>query len=345
MAYTRTWNAANEASPADADQRSQGALAIRNLKIDVRERLAKDHYFDITGTDTDHGEHTKVTLRTGTAPTHAANKIKLYAKDVSDKAELFCIDEDGDEIQLTSSGKMISDIPSGTKMLIYADEAPTGWTIDATMNDKMVFITKGSGEDGETGGEEHSTGTWTQPTHTHTGPSHTHTGPSHTHTGPSHTHTFDDGGHTHSVSSHTHSIDSSHTHTTASHVLTTDEIPAHTHNIEFYEGGSGDRQISRYNAFKSGYQGTQATKSAGGGVAHGHGNTGSGGGAKITGSGGNGTTVSTHASGATGAGGTGATGAGGTGATGAGGTGETSASATAATWRPAGYNFIVCSKN
>lgn len=74
-----------------------------------------------------------------------------------------------------------AEFPSGTKMLFYQDTAPTGWTIQNTLNDKVVYITKGSSAGGQTGGAEHSTGTWTQPDHTHTGPSHTHTTPSHYH--------------------------------------------------------------------------------------------------------------------------------------------------------------------
>ena len=57
--------------------------------------------------------------------------------------------------------------PSGTKMLFYADTAPTGWTLDNTLDDKMVFVTKGSVAGGQTGGGAHSTGTWTQPGHQH----------------------------------------------------------------------------------------------------------------------------------------------------------------------------------
>ena len=174
MPYTRTWNAAYEAAPADSDNVSAGAGEVRNFRTDVRERMEKDHYMDITGTDADHGEHTKVTLRVGSAPTHAADKGILYAKDVSSKAEMFYIDEAGDEVQLTSGGATAV-IPTGTKMLFYADVAPTGWTIDNTLNDKVVFVTSGSAAGGEVGGGAHSTGTWTQPSHTHTGPSHTHT--------------------------------------------------------------------------------------------------------------------------------------------------------------------------
>jgi hypothetical protein len=44
-------------------------------------------------------------------------------------------------------------IPSGTKMLIYADAAPTGWTIFTTsINDKALRVVSGSAAGGGTGG-------------------------------------------------------------------------------------------------------------------------------------------------------------------------------------------------
>lgn len=64
---------------------------------------------------------------------------------------------------------------SGTKGIFYQDTAPSGWTIQNTLDDKLLFITKGSAAGGQTGGGAHSGGTWTQPNHNHTGPSHTHT--------------------------------------------------------------------------------------------------------------------------------------------------------------------------
>ena len=62
-------------------------------------------------------------------------------------------------------------IPVGTKMLFYQDTAPVGWLIDSTVDDKLVYITKGSGAGGQTGGGAHSTGSWTITgfaSHTHT---------------------------------------------------------------------------------------------------------------------------------------------------------------------------------
>jgi hypothetical protein len=52
-------------------------------------------------------------------------------------------------------------VESGTKMLFYADIAPTGWIIVNTVDDKLAYITKGSVAGGETGGGVHSTGSWT----------------------------------------------------------------------------------------------------------------------------------------------------------------------------------------
>ena len=47
-----------------------------------------------------------------------------------------------------------------TKAIFYKDIAPTGWTIQNTLNDKLLFITKGSAAGGQVGGGAHSTGTW-----------------------------------------------------------------------------------------------------------------------------------------------------------------------------------------
>ena len=66
----------------------------------------------------------------------------------------------------------IGPFPSGTKMLFYQNTAPVGWTIQNTLDDKVVYITKGSVAGGQTGGGVHSTGSWT--ISGLSGPSHTH---------------------------------------------------------------------------------------------------------------------------------------------------------------------------
>jgi hypothetical protein len=82
-------------------------------------------------------------------------------------------------------------IPSGTKMLFYADSAPTGWTIFTTsINDKALRVVSGSGAGGGTGGATGGTTAFTSVfaartiaanqlpniTLTVTDPGHTHTG-------------------------------------------------------------------------------------------------------------------------------------------------------------------------
>lgn len=126
MANTDTWNAAFEASPADTDPISEGAERIRDLKVAVQERLSVDHYWDKAGTDTAHGEHNKITLRTGAAPSVEADKCYLYAKDVSGKAELHFRDEDGDEIQFTSGGAINSSILAAALLAHLAIIYPVG---------------------------------------------------------------------------------------------------------------------------------------------------------------------------------------------------------------------------
>jgi len=73
---------------------------------------------------------------------------------------LYCNGTSWDVIGNTISDTTIAPA-TGTKMLFYQDTAPTGWTIDTAVNDKLVFITKGSTAGGQTGGTAHSTGTWT----------------------------------------------------------------------------------------------------------------------------------------------------------------------------------------
>ena len=135
MAYTTTWDAANEASPANTDVVSSGDDKIRELKVSIRERIAKDHYMDIAGTDADHGEHQKITFQSQIAkPTNVANKGFLYIKDVAAKAELHWEDEDGNELALTSAGT----IPA---LAILAKVYPIGciYTTIIATNPATVF--------------------------------------------------------------------------------------------------------------------------------------------------------------------------------------------------------------
>ena len=95
------------ATPAGGNTPTEADDRMRETKAATQERENVDHYWPKTGTevsDADAGEHRKVTLRTGSAPSAVADKGFVYAKDVSAKAELFYRDEDGDEVQITTGG-------------------------------------------------------------------------------------------------------------------------------------------------------------------------------------------------------------------------------------------------
>lgn len=174
MAFTRTWNAAYEAVPADTDDASEGAQRIRHLKADISERLDVDHSWEGDGDD---GKHKQITLlEQAAAPTNDTDTGFLYTKDVSGATELFYEDDSGNEVQLTDGGEINKSFPANTRMLFYQAAAPTYWTQVTSVNDRMLRVVSGSG-----GG---SGGSWTisglsSPNHTHgfSVPEHYHSSP------------------------------------------------------------------------------------------------------------------------------------------------------------------------
>lgn len=99
----------DKAAPDGGDDPVEADNNMRRIQAAIQERENVDHYWPLDGTevsDASTGEHRKVTLRVGSAPAAVADKGFVYAKNVNDKAELFYRDEDGDEIQLTSGGKL-----------------------------------------------------------------------------------------------------------------------------------------------------------------------------------------------------------------------------------------------
>jgi len=119
MAHTQVWDSAYENIPADNDQASEGALRIRNLKRDTRERAEVDHDWDDT---TDAGKHTQITFvdPLGADPADVADEGMLYTKDVSTKAELFWKDEDGNVLQLSAAGAVFGVQPLDAELTAIA---------------------------------------------------------------------------------------------------------------------------------------------------------------------------------------------------------------------------------
>lgn len=151
MAFSRTWDSSYEALPPDTvEQAVLGASRIRQVKIDVRERLSVDHSW--LG-DSDDGKHKQVTLtELEDDPVTVASEGYLYTKDVEGIAELFFKDSAGNSQQLTSNGSLTGgEIPTGTVMAFFQEAAPTGWTQVVTENDKLLRVVSGTG--GGTGGD------------------------------------------------------------------------------------------------------------------------------------------------------------------------------------------------
>ncbi|MDO8302921.1 MAG: hypothetical protein Q7T18_06755 [Sedimentisphaerales bacterium] len=102
-------NPINTANPAGSSDPKQGDDYIRTLALAVAEILAVDHYIGASSPYNEDaaGEHAKITLRQAAKPANVADKGFVYTKDVSGTTELFYEDEAGNEIQLTSGGKIL----------------------------------------------------------------------------------------------------------------------------------------------------------------------------------------------------------------------------------------------
>src|SRR3990167_7224426 len=97
--FTNTWDSA---LPAESEDVRLGADRIRDLKVDIVERMAVDHSFALTADD---GAHKKVTLLEQAGnPGTVANTSYLYTKDVGGVTELFWYDSAGAIVQLTTAG-------------------------------------------------------------------------------------------------------------------------------------------------------------------------------------------------------------------------------------------------
>lgn len=105
-------NAVDPSSPAGSSDRRQGDDAIRDQAKGIAETMNVDHYMGADGgigsgyNEDAAGEHAKVTLRVGSAPTGEADKGFIKAIDKNGKAELHYIDEDDQSVQMTSGGNL-----------------------------------------------------------------------------------------------------------------------------------------------------------------------------------------------------------------------------------------------
>jgi hypothetical protein len=109
--FTRNWNTSYEQSPPDSQDLNQGALRIREDKIDVRERLAIDHIFadGVAAPNSEDGYHNKSSYKKqGSDPSVPTDYGVAYVKDHNNgsntKPELHYRNVDGQILRLTERG-------------------------------------------------------------------------------------------------------------------------------------------------------------------------------------------------------------------------------------------------
>lgn len=181
MYPTTSWD---ETAPAGSSNISSGDDAIRTLKTQIREIVDVDHDFPSSGQAADNGQHKKVTLQEqANLGTGAVNATLLGSQTASGKGELVYTDEDDNDIQITSGGKLCclgSGVPwrAGDLLISSSTSTPSGWTdVSTTYDNKFIRI----------GDDTPLTTTGGADTHDHGGTSGSHTLtaaeiPAHTHT-------------------------------------------------------------------------------------------------------------------------------------------------------------------
>lgn len=230
---TTSWD---ETSPAGTDNLNQGDNRIRELKTQIREVISTDHQFNSSGQDSDNGKHEQVSLlEQADLGTGAEGKPILGAQTVSGKAELVFTDEDDNDIQITDNGQL-----SGAGLV------SGGAIADTTLKTAILNLLYPVGTiyteiTGTNPGTTFGIGTWTAfgagrvPVGYNSGDT-----------------DFDTAEETGGAKTHT---------------LTTDEIPAHTHDVENLSNGTAGGDFIT-EAGTSATAGSQATSSVGGGSAH-----------------------------------------------------------------------------
>lgn len=129
--FSTAWNAGYEAIPADTEQESLGASRIRDLKVQLRQRLSQDMSWNGDGND---GYHNHVTLLQQTQPPVptfdlGATGGELFTENVNGEAELLYADNQGHTTQLTSNGGTPQTVPAGSVSYYAGPTTPAGYLL------------------------------------------------------------------------------------------------------------------------------------------------------------------------------------------------------------------------
>ena len=86
---------------------------------------------------------------------------------------LTAVDANGNCTWGTGGTAGIASVPTGEKILFHKNTAVLGYSLVTTVDDDVVYITKGTAAGGQAGGAAKPGGTWTQTTHVHATSPHT----------------------------------------------------------------------------------------------------------------------------------------------------------------------------
>lgn len=134
----------DETSPDDSDLVSQYPANARAARDAVRTNFGVDHH---ETDDVDIGKHEVIQLTAEATPTIDAGDVGIWNDSgvLKTRAGAGAVQT---VVQGGSSDALIA--PSGTKLVFYQASAPTGWTQDTGVNDRVLKVVSGTG--GGTGG-------------------------------------------------------------------------------------------------------------------------------------------------------------------------------------------------
>ena len=129
--FSTPWTTSYESIPADTEAESLGASRIRDLKVQLRQRLSQDHSWAGDGND---GYHKWVTLLQQTQnpiPSFDAGATggSLFTESVGGEAELIYADNNGHTTQLTSQGSISQNVPPGSVLYYAGQNVPSGYLL------------------------------------------------------------------------------------------------------------------------------------------------------------------------------------------------------------------------
>jgi hypothetical protein len=138
MAFTTDWDTDLCSDATDAIQIDD---YINKTRTDVEERLKQWVYGFVAGENDGVGGLISAKLKVQTSVTQTANCIHLYGKDVSSKCECHAIDEDANEVQMTTGGNI-----GGANVELLAGKDLLGSaTSDITINTNKFTVAGATG--------------------------------------------------------------------------------------------------------------------------------------------------------------------------------------------------------